>query len=425
MAELHIAADRWLWPYRPVSLLPLLRALRSPVAAHLPAWADLLQAECLAHGLNPLWLLARAQLEQQFVEGPWGQPAGGALWERRLNWCLGMGAADSGDRPGFAGWQAQITRACARLRQYITPGDAVYAGRLIGTPVKCHDGVATPANLGTACLLQYTPDIAAARLFASIYGRYEKPAADYGGESMGIVQMKITSAEAAIAAEPPSRRIDEVVVHHTWSPTSAQYKGLATVEGIRAYHMGTRGWSDIGYHWLIAPDGTCYSGRPMSRSGAHTLGRNEHTAGVAAIANFDNEDPWAWGGMDELLRVVRALLTRYKLTAANVRFHREFADKSCPGDRLNLARFRQAVDGVAVEPTQREDAEDMQIKIVILPGHEHVVQGVLSHDGTEAWWPVRASLAALQAAGCLAAPLEPVPDHIATQGKVYVRRVPE
>jgi len=323
-----------------------------------------------------------------------------------------MGAADSGDRPGHAGWQEQITRACARLRQYITPGDPIYAGRLIGKPVRCHDGTATPANEGTAVLLQYTPDIAAARLFAAIYGRYERAAADYGGVSMAIRRVSIDEACRAIAAEPPSRNIAEVVVHHTWSPNSSQYKGIATVEGIRRYHMQERGWSDIGYHWLVAPDGTCYSGRPMSRSGAHTLNRNAHTVGVAAIANFDSEDPWAWGGMDELLRVVRALLTRYKLTTANVRFHREFADKSCPGTRLNLAQFRQAID--EAQDTDAEEVDRMaQCKVII---NDRPVEGLTAHDGSQTWVPLRAVVDELSRQGLLVSTLA---DRLTEQGKVY------
>jgi len=140
-----------------------------------------------------------------------------------------------------------------------------------------------------------------------------------------------------------SRGIDEVVVHHTWRPEASDYRGIATVTGVRRYHMNVRGWSDNGYHVMIGPDGAIFLCRPMERSGAHVAGRNAHTIGVSFIANFDNDEPTEYGGMQAGMLVVAALLDRFELGPHNIRFHREFASKTCPGLKLGLTGFRTEV----------------------------------------------------------------------------------
>ena len=42
-----------------------------------------------------------------------------------------------------------------------------------------------------------------------------------------------------------TRAINEVVLHHTWSPTAAQYRGQATWDAIRRYHVNHNDWRDV------------------------------------------------------------------------------------------------------------------------------------------------------------------------------------
>lgn len=77
------------------------------------------------------------------------------------------------------------------------------------------------------------------------------------------------------------RDIDLIVVHHTASPQTT------TFDSIRNYHIHDRGWSDIGYHYVIDPDGMLYLGRPVWRIGAHVRGKNSKSVGVSAIGNYE------------------------------------------------------------------------------------------------------------------------------------------
>ncbi|MFO8082574.1 MAG: peptidoglycan recognition family protein [Armatimonadota bacterium] len=203
------------------------------------------------------------------------------------------------------------------------------------------------------------------------------------------------------------RRIDEVVVHHTWSPAAGDYRGTATVRGVRRYHTGVRGWSDNGYHVMIGPDGAIFLCRPMARAGAHVAGRNAHTIGVSLIANFDRDEPAEYAGLAAGHQVVAALVERFDLSTRDIRFHREFAAKTCPGLKLGLAQFRRdVVEAGAVA------ASVGRPKIVLLPGSEVVECNAAVEDGT-----TRVDLRPLaEALGCT------VHDRLREQGKVYVRR---
>jgi hypothetical protein len=54
-----------------------------------------------------------------------------------------------------------------------------------------------------------------------------------------------------------------IVVHHS---SFAEPVGPLA---IKDYHLTVSGFSDIGYHFVIAPDGTVYEARALSRMGAH------------------------------------------------------------------------------------------------------------------------------------------------------------
>jgi hypothetical protein len=86
------------------------------------------------------------------------------------------------------------------------------------------------------------------------------------------------------------------VVHHT-AGTNAYTPAQAAsiVRGIEVYHVKGNGWNDIGYNFLVDRYGTVYEGRGggMTRNviGAHALGFNTGTVGVALIGNFQNATP--------------------------------------------------------------------------------------------------------------------------------------
>ena len=90
--------------------------------------------------------------------------------------------------------------------------------------------------------------------------------------------------------------IRQVHVHHTVNSNTykrADVPGL--IRGIYRYHTHNLGWSDIGYNFLVDRFGTIWVGRAGGPRhpvrGAHTLGFNKTSCGVAVIGNFETTKP--------------------------------------------------------------------------------------------------------------------------------------
>jgi hypothetical protein len=224
---------------------------------------------------------------------------------------------------------------------------------------------------------------------------------------MAIAQTTLAKLAEELKATRVTRGIQEVVLHHTWSPTAAQYRGRATWEGIDHNHRYVRGWDGgIGYHVGIARDGSIWLLRPITRSGAHVLNRNRHTVGVVLVGNFDVEDPME-NGLSVAAQVVRVLVDRFKLKPEHIRFHREFQNKTCPGTKIDLGDFRRMVMGANANETAA-------LKVVVLPENK-IVECRPEVDGGKVRCDLRPLAEELGAK---------VADHIRDQGKVYVRRGP-
>jgi len=130
------------------------------------------------------------------------------------------------------------------------------------------------------------------------------------------------------------RTITEIIVHCTATPEGKDY----TVDDIRRCHTmpvskGGRGWSDIGYHYIIYRDGTLHEGRDVDVSGAHCTGHNSHSIGVCYVGGCatDGKTPKDTRTEEQNTSLLSLLvdLRRFYPTA-KIHGHRDFAAKACP-----------------------------------------------------------------------------------------------
>ena len=124
------------------------------------------------------------------------------------------------------------------------------------------------------------------------------------------------------------RKIDKIIWH-----CSATKEGQpVTVEDIRRWHVDGRGWSDIGYHFVITLDGQVHAGRPLIRAGAHVAGLNAHSIGICYVGGVDKngkpKDTRTKEQKKALYDQTALLLKRFP--GATVHGHNEFAAKACP-----------------------------------------------------------------------------------------------
>ena len=124
------------------------------------------------------------------------------------------------------------------------------------------------------------------------------------------------------------RTITEIIVHCTATP-----RGRAvTVREIDAWHRA-RGFSGIGYHYVVGLDGRVMAGRTEERSGAHCLGHNARSIGVCYVGGLEKDArtpaDTRTPAQRKALRALVAELCR-RFPGAEVHGHREFAAKACP-----------------------------------------------------------------------------------------------
>lgn len=94
-----------------------------------------------------------------------------------------------------------------------------------------------------------------------------------------------------------------------------------------------RGWSGIGYHYVVRRDGSVEKGRPEARVGAHCLNHNKYSIGVCYEGGLDAggcpADTRTKEQKEALLRLLRELRGCYP-HALIVAHHTLDARKACP-----------------------------------------------------------------------------------------------
>ena len=161
-------------------------------------------------------------------------------------------------------------------------------------------------------------------------------------------------------------------IHHTVNANNYTRDQVpALIRGIYAYHTQSRGWSDIGYNFLVDRFGRIWEGRygGVDRPvvGAHTLGYNEYSFAMSAIGNFDIAQP------PQAVLDAYARLFAWKLSLSNIRAdatrlwvkdrylyaingHRDVGKTACPGRYLyakipSIRVAAQAIQNGAQAPT--------------------------------------------------------------------------
>ena len=144
--------------------------------------------------------------------------------------------------------------------------------------------------------------------------------------------------------------------------------GIAEIQHIQQEHKaegipysfpikfgGHENWGDIGYHFVMAKDGTVYEARqleaaPGSPGGPYTLGADvygKNTAagiGICMLGNY-NTEAFTAAHQKDLEKAITAICRRYKLTSNRITYHKALRnsppvvsdkDTDCPGTNVIL-----------------------------------------------------------------------------------------
>lgn len=155
--------------------------------------------------------------------------------------------------------------------------------------------------------------------------------------------------------DPDYQRIpnhaNNLIIHHSATDNDlTDYTAL--VRSIYLYHTEVNGWSDIGYNYLIAPNGQIYAGRDPGLElaqdavlGAHFCASNTGTMGVCVLGNYELVAPsndaiaalldlLAWKTAKDTMNPLAFVPHPLNNELGVIAGHRDGCATSCPGIHL-------------------------------------------------------------------------------------------
>jgi len=188
--------------------------------------------------------------------------------------------------------------------------------------------------------------------------------ADNGGSPQPYSNQEVTHKTTARPAR--SRHISyQDNIPASWYPQHAERPWQAIVIHHSAGENGcakafdrmhrTRGWDELGYHFVInngsdRPDGLVEIGSrwKIQKHGAHCKTPdnfyNEYGIGICLVGNFENHAPTA-RQMRSLRKLVLFLSLRYDIASDHVYGHGDIGHTKCPGRYLSVRKLATWLEG--------------------------------------------------------------------------------
>ena len=141
----------------------------------------------------------------------------------------------------------------------------------------------------------------------------------------GFVKLKPNEFYSWLSVQKVSRSIRLIQLHHTWQPDYSTFNkypdGFTLQRNMQTYHKGL-GWSDIGQHFSVFPDGSIVTGRSLNTIPAGIKGGNTGAICIENVGNFDkNKNTMTKQQKNAIIVLVQSLMKKFGLNASCIRYH--------------------------------------------------------------------------------------------------------
>ena len=127
-----------------------------------------------------------------------------------------------------------------------------------------------------------------------------------------------------------------ITVHHEGTKLEASDDAAKKIRNIQAWGMGKdRNWSDIPYHFLIAPDGTIYEGRDAGTVG-ETNTEYDPTGHllITCLGNLETQEV-PDKQLESLINLIAYASKKFRINIETLSTHRDHSKQTtCPGKNL-------------------------------------------------------------------------------------------
>jgi len=165
----------------------------------------------------------------------------------------------------------------------------------------------------------------------------------------GFTKIDVAEFKQWMEGVKVARTIIRIQEHHTYSPSYIHFKGNNHFElqtGMKNYHINHNGWSDIGQHFTIFPDGSILTGRGLEKSPACITGQNANNICIEILGNFDlSGDEMTLLQKDAIIGVTAVLCQKFNLSpnSNTIVYHHWF--NLSTGERNNGAKNNKSCPG--------------------------------------------------------------------------------
>lgn len=144
---------------------------------------------------------------------------------------------------------------------------------------------------------------------------------------------KITNYKRCTKQNP--KLIDKIIIHHSAFFQTTDLQNAC--KHIEQSHLN-RGYSAIGYHFLIGKNGDIAYGRPINYIGAHCKNFNTNSVGICLIGNFEEEHPTN-EQYQSLSKLIKHLKKYFINTQARIYRHKSLNATLCPGKNFSIEKL--------------------------------------------------------------------------------------
>lgn len=135
-------------------------------------------------------------------------------------------------------------------------------------------------------------------------------------------------------------KVDAIVLHHSEGSNS-------TIQSMHRYHK-SKGWSGIGYNFIVDKLGNIYMGRGFN-IGAQCHKNNSHTIGICAIGNYMTETMPRKQKLS-IIKLCNWLKTQFQ-NIKRIEGHNYYNNTDCPGKNFPINEIKYDINN-PVFPTK-------------------------------------------------------------------------
>lgn len=139
-------------------------------------------------------------------------------------------------------------------------------------------------------------------------------------------------------------QLREVFLHHSDHARAEVLdhwdEQVAVMKGMQDYHMFTKGWDDLGYHFVVfqmygnLEVVRVLRGRPVNHIPAAQLNHNTGTVAICTVGNFQGDDAVKASTVAAIVDVINHVRANNADHISSIGGHRDVVLTSCPGDAM-------------------------------------------------------------------------------------------